>query len=136
VRQSLKSAQDLIKNATERFLAALVAVAAVLIANVNRSLPDNISRNLLLMVSAFLGVLALFAIFVEGPLLYLPLKNLDKDLRVGTALLTSAQRERIAEMASVKSTRFRVGVVRFVVLGLHVLLAALIVLLGYPEAYK
>lgn len=136
VRQTLKSVQDLLKSTMERFLASLVAIAAVLIANVNHSLPDNISRNLLLLTSAFLAMLALFAIFVEGPLVSLPLKNLTGDLRDGTTLLTESQRNGIADMASVSSTRSRVRLVRFVVPGLYVAVAVLIVLFGKPGLYK
>lgn len=107
-----------------------------IIANVNRGLPNNISRNLLLWTSVFLATLALSAIFIEGPLVSLPLKHLNGDLRDETTLLTESQRNRIAGMESVSSTRSRVRLMRFVVPGLYLTAAILIVLFGNPAAYK
>jgi hypothetical protein len=135
VRQSLKGVQDLAKSATERLLAALVGIAAVLVANANDTLSDRAGRNLMLGVAVFLAVLALVAIVLEGPLLSLPLDNLDGDLRSGTPMLTEEQRMQLVRLPSVAATRRRVRALRVIVPLLHLTLGLLVVLFGYPAKY-
>jgi hypothetical protein len=60
------------KSAGERFLAALVGVGGILIANASKTLTDHVSRQLMLLVAGFLLVLAAFAVLVEGRLLSVP----------------------------------------------------------------
>lgn len=136
VRQSLKAVQDLTRSATERVLASLVAVAAVVAANSTLTLSDRVGRNLILLVAAFLALLAVFAIVLEGPLLSLPLRKLQDDLREGNPLLTERQRQRAAELPSVVATRRRVRLLRAVVPFTYIALAAAIVAWGYPEKFS
>ncbi|MEP7018275.1 MAG: hypothetical protein ABI899_09685 [Actinomycetota bacterium] len=135
VRQALKSSQDLVKAATERFLAGLVAIGAVVIANASNNLSDDVSRNLLLLLAGFFGVLAIVAVFVEGPLLSLQMKYLAADLRAGSSLLTEQQRQAIVDGASAQATRERIRVVRASVPVLHVALAIAILLWVYPANF-
>lgn len=136
VRQSLRSVQDLAKSATERLLASLVAVGAVVAANATKTLNDEVGRNLLLIVAVFLGILAAFAVLVEGPLLSLPLGKLEDDLRSGNPMLTDAQRSRALSLPSIAATRLRVRVLRFAVPLVYSAIAAAIVLFGYPERFS
>lgn len=136
VRQGLRSAQDLAKSATERFFAALVGIGAVLIANASKSLSDHVSRDLMLLVAGFLVALALFSILVEGPLLAIPLRNLERDLKDGSSLLTADQLQRATSIPSVGSTRRRLTAIRVVIPTFYALTAALILVLGYPNQYK
>lgn len=136
VRQALKAVQDLAKSATERFLAALVAIAAVVVANANDSLSDHAGRNLMLSVAAFLTLLSLVAIFVEGPLLSLPLDNMESDLQLGTPLLTHDQRKQLVELPSVSATRRKIILLRILIPAVHLALAVLIVVFGYPSRYR
>jgi hypothetical protein len=135
VRQGLRASQELVKAATERFLAALIAVGAVIIANASRSLADEVSRNLMLLIAGFLLVLALIAVLVEGPLLSLPIRHLSKDVRAGSSLLTPEQQREIVESAAVRATRRRIVTVRVVVPVLYLSLSIAIVLWGYPARY-
>jgi hypothetical protein len=132
VRQALKSSQDLIKSAMERFLAGLVAVGAVTIANASRVLADDISRLLMLFVAAFFAVLAIVAVAIEGPLLSLQMKHLDADVQRSTSLLTSEQRKEITQSSSVQATRLRLRLVRLFIPLIYVLLIVTILLWGYP----
>lgn len=136
VRQSLKAVQDLTRSATERVLASLVAVAAVVAANSTLTLSDRVGRNLILLVAAFLALLAVFAIVLEGPLLSLPLRKLQDDLREGNPLLTESQRQRAAGLPSVVATRRRVRLLRTIVPLTYMALAAAIVAWGYPEKFS
>jgi hypothetical protein len=134
-RQAAKNAHDLLKGATERMLAALVAVGAVLVANAGRTLPDETGRLLLLLVAAFLLVLAAASVAFEGPLLSLPAKNLKDDLHHQPGLLTQAQRDRVDATPSLKDARRRVRLVRFVVPIAHTAFAVLIYAFGHPSRY-
>jgi hypothetical protein len=136
VRQSLKAVQDLTKSATERVLASLVAVAAVVAANSTQTLSDEVGRNLLLLVALFLVLLALFAVVLEGPLLSLPLRNLEDDLREGNPILTESQRNRAAKLPSVLATRRRVRLLRAVVPFTYIALALAILVWGYPQKFS
>ena len=135
-RQSLKAVQDLSKGATERLLAALVALGGVVVANASRSLSDHVGRELMLLVAAFLVGLGLFAIFVEGPLLSLPLKTIDGDLRAGVPLLTEGQLHRVTAIPSVAATKNKVKLLRWIIPAVYIGLAALVVLFGYPSRYR
>jgi hypothetical protein len=136
VRQSLKAVQDLTKSATERVLASLVAVAAVVAAHSTRTLSDEVGRNLLLIVAAFLLLLALFDVILEGPLLSLPLRKLDEDLREGNPMLTETQQQRAVQLPSVLATRRRVLLLRLVVPATYLGLATAIVIWGYPQRFS
>lgn len=135
VRQSVKSVQDLAKSATERVLASLVAVAAVMAANSTKSLSEAVGRNLLLMVAFFLCVLAGFALFIEGPMLSLPLRNLERDIRHASPMLTENQLRRAIALPSVVTTRSRVQLLRVVVPSTYLLVAGAILIWGYPRHY-
>lgn len=136
VRQTLKSVQDLAKSATERFFAALVGLAAVIVANAHDSLTNRAGRDLMLGVAIFLAVLAVIAIVLEGPLLSLPLDNLDADLRSGTPLLTEDQRNQLTALPSVAATRQRVFLLRVLIPSIHLTLALLILWFGFPSRYR
>jgi hypothetical protein len=136
VRQALKSSQDLVKAATERFLAGLVATGAVVIANANRSLSDGVSRNLMLLLACFFGVLGIVAVFVEGPLLSLQMKYLPADLRTGSSLLTEKQRQIVVESASVRATQLRIRIVRVTIPVLYLTLTLAILRWGYPAHFR
>ncbi len=136
VRQSLRSVQDLAKSAAERLFAVLVAIGAVIVANAGQTLSNRAGRNLLLLVAAFLVSMALSAIFIEGPLLSAPLKNIDGDLRTGAPLLTEDQLQRIVALPSVAATKGKVRILRWIVPGVYLLLAGAILLFGYPSHYR
>ncbi|MEO7262662.1 MAG: hypothetical protein ABI047_15610 [Jatrophihabitantaceae bacterium] len=136
VRQGLRSAQDLAKSATERFLAALVGIGAVIIANASKNLSDHVNRDLMLLVAGFLVALALFSVLVEGPLLAIPLRNLERDLKDGSSLLTADQLHRVTSIPSVGSTCRRLTVIRVVIPAVYTLTAVFILILGYPNRYK
>jgi len=136
VRQALKSSQDLVKAATERFLAGLVATGAVVIANANRNLSDDVSRNLILLLACFFGVLAIVAVFVEGPLLSLQMKHLAADLRTGSSLLTEKQRQAVVDSPSVHATWVQIRIVRVAIPVLHLGLALAILEWGYLAHFR
>lgn len=135
IRQSVKAVQDLTKSATERLLASLVAIAAVVVANSTRALSDDVGRNLLLLVAGFLAVLAACSLFLEGPLLSLPLAKLDEDLKAGNPFLTDANRKRASSLPSIGATRRRVAVTRAVVALTYIALALAILLWGDPARF-
>jgi len=136
VRQALKSSQDLVKAATERFLAGLIATGTVVIANANLSLSDHVSGILMLLLACFFGVLAIVAVFVEGPLLSLQMKHLAADLRTGSSLLTEKQRQVVVESASVRATWLRIRIVRMFIPVLHLALALAILQWGYLAHFR
>lgn len=115
VRQALKSSQDLIKSATERFLAGLVAVGAVFIANVSRSIPASTTEQLWLIIAAFFMVLALISVLIEGPSLNLQIKHLPEEVKATSSLLTDKQRAAIINSSTVAATKRRIVIVRFAV---------------------
>jgi hypothetical protein len=134
VRDTIKSVQELAKSATERFLAAVVAVGAVVVANETQSVSNKTSRDLMLLIALFLVILALFAVFVEGPLLSLPLDKMESDLTQGLSLLTDEQRERVTTLPSVKSTMVRVLVLRIAIPAVYVGSTIAIIFFGFPTA--
>jgi len=134
-RQAVKSAHDLVKAATERMLAALIAVGAVLVANAGRTLPNAPSRQILLLVAAFLAVLAVASVALEGPLMALPAKNLKEDLQHSPGLLTETQRRHVDQTPSLEAARGRVRLVRVAVPMAHLTFALLLVVFGYPSRY-
>nr|WP_157527201.1 hypothetical protein [Kibdelosporangium sp. MJ126-NF4]CEL13516.1 hypothetical protein [Kibdelosporangium sp. MJ126-NF4]CTQ99201.1 hypothetical protein [Kibdelosporangium sp. MJ126-NF4] len=132
VRQGLKSSQDLIKSSMERFLAGLVAVGAVTIANASRVISNDASRLLMLFIAGFFLVLTIVALFVEGPLLSLQIKNLDHDIRQSASLLTEQQIASVANSVSVRATRKRIVTVRVAIPAIYAMLALAIVIWAYP----
>jgi hypothetical protein len=136
VRQAVKSSQDLVKVATERFLAGLVTAGAIVIANANRNLSDVVSRNLSLLLAGFFGVLAVVAVFIEGPLLSLQMKHLATDLRTGSSLLTEQQRQSIVGGPGVRATWLRIRIIRVAIPVLYAGLALAIWRWGYPARYR
>jgi hypothetical protein len=132
-RQTVKNATDMVKGATERMLAALVAVGAVLIANAGRALPDDTGRLLIVLVAVFLFVLAAASALLEGPLLALPARKLKQDLVHQAGLLTDEQRRRVDELPSLVAARGRITAVRWAVPAAHVLFAVLLLALGHPS---
>jgi hypothetical protein len=135
-RQTVRAVQDLAKNAGDRLLASLVAIGAVVVANAGKSISDGVGRDLLLLVAAFLLVLAISATFLEGPLLSLPLTRLDDDLRRGSPLLSDEQRRLLTSLPSVEATRVRVRVLRVVIPAIYVAGAVLIVVFGDPSLFS
>lgn len=136
VRQAVKASQDLVKSATERFLAGLVAIGAVVIANASRNLPDDVSRDLMLLIAGFFGLLALFSLLVEGPLLGLPIKHLAAETRASGTLLTEEQRKEISGSTMVEGLRWRVKAVRIALPLVYVLATGAIAQWGYPSRFK
>ena len=136
VRQSLKSVQDMLKSATERLFASLVAIAAVVVANATTKLSDRAGRDLLLAVAGYLTVLGVVHVVLEGPLLRLPLRTLDDDLKKSQPMLTEAQRQRAVALPSIAATQARVRLLRVIVPVVYGLLAAAILVWGYPGRYR
>jgi hypothetical protein len=135
VRQTISAVQGLAKSATERTLASLVAVGAVVAANATKVLANDVGRNLLLVVAAFLVLLALFSLLIEGPLLSLPLAKLNDDLRSSYSTLSDTQRARVLALPSIAATRRRVLVLRISALVVYLGLALLLVVFGFPDRY-
>jgi hypothetical protein len=135
-RETVKSATDMLKGATERMLAALVAVGAVLMTNASRVLPDDTGRLLLLFVAAFLGLLAAASATLEGPLLSLPAKKLRPDLAHEAGLMTDKQRDRIDRLPSLVAARRRIQAVRWVIPIAYIVFASLLLLFGHPGRYR
>jgi hypothetical protein len=132
-RQTVRGSQDLTKSAVERAIAALVAVGAVLIARAGTTLTPALSEQLLYGVAAFLGVLATFSVFIEGPLIGATLKHLEKDLALGSPLLTQDQISKLVQAETVEAAKTRGKRVRFTVPALYVVGAAVILLLAIPN---
>lgn len=132
-RQSVKGSQDLTKTAIERAIAALIAVGAVLIARAGAALTPTLSEQLLYSVAAFLGVLAALSILIEGPLISAPLKHLEKDLALGSPLLTPEQVSKLVGAKTVETARWRGTCVRCVVPVLYMVGSAAIVLVAIPN---
>jgi hypothetical protein len=132
-RQTVKGSQDLTKSSVERAIAALIAVGAVLIARAGTSLATALSEQLLYGVAAFLGVLAALSVLVEGPLIGATLKHLEKDLALGSPLLTPNQISNLVQAETVKAAQKREKYVRFAVPALYVIGAAVIVFLAIPN---
>ena len=135
VRQSVKSSQDLVKSATERFIAGLVAVGATLIANSAKAIDPSIGRDLMLLVAGFFLLLALASVVLEGPLLGLQMKNLPDDLKAGSSSLPQDRLKAILNSGRVHATRSRIRTVRIAIPLVYVLLVAAIVIWGDPADY-
>lgn len=133
VRQTLKNVQDSTKSAGERLLASLVAIGAVVATYSTKALDESVGRNLMLAVAAFLVFLALTSIFLEGPLLSLPLKHLTGDLRASALRVTTV--DDLADLPSVAATRKRVAIVRAVVPGTYLALALAVLVFGQPSRF-
>jgi hypothetical protein len=136
VRQTLKSVQELTKNATDRGFAALVAVGAVLIANGTRSLSTTVGRDLLLLVAAFLIFLAIWSLLIEGPLVAAPLDSLKADLRRAAPLVTEAQIDELLTASAISNVRRRANLVRVLIPCFHLLLGLAIIFFGFPSRYR
>ncbi|MCU1485584.1 MAG: hypothetical protein JWN67_2330 [Actinomycetia bacterium] len=87
----------------------------------------------MLAVAAFLVFLALTSIFLEGPLLSLPLKHLTGDLRASALRVTTV--DDLADLPSVAATRKRVAIVRAVVPGTYLALALAVLVFGQPSRF-
>jgi hypothetical protein len=136
VRQSLKGAQDMAKSAAERFIATLVGIGGVVIANASDVLTNHVGRELLLLLALFLVLLALFSLLVEGPLLSVALRNLKADLKDGAALLSDDQLNRVTSIPSVGETQRKIGLIRSVIPAIYGVTVLVIVAFGYPSQYK
>lgn len=134
-RQVVKNAHDMVKAATERMFAALIAVGAVLVANASKALPDDVGRLLLVFVAIFLIVLAVASVALEGPLMALPARKLREDLSHQQGLLTAQQRADIDDTPSLNAARERICVVRWAVPVAHGVFAGLILVFGFPSRY-
>lgn len=135
-RQTVKNATEMLKGASERSLAALIAVGAVLMANAGRVLPDDISRLLIVLVALFLCVLAIASTALEGPLLALPAEKLKDDLDHQGGLLTSEQRAAINLLPSLVSARKRIVTMRWAVPIAYFIFATLLLIFGSPGQFK
>lgn len=131
----MKNAQDLTKAAAERVLATLVAVGAVVIARANTTLSADVSRGLMLLIAAFLGLLALASVAFEGPLLAKPMRFLGADLAHQSSLLTDEQRREVTRTPSLLATCRRLTVLRVAVPVTYLLLAGAIVIFGHPSRF-
>jgi disulfide bond formation protein DsbB len=135
VRQAVKNAQDVTKAAAERVLATLIAVGGVAIARANTTLSDHTSRLLMLLIAAFLALLAVASYTLEAPLLSQPIKTLGADLAHQTSLLTDAQRQKVTQTPSLLATRKRLTVVKYAVPATYLVLALAIVVFGHPSRF-
>ncbi|MGB3770495.1 MAG: hypothetical protein WBA00_05085 [Rhodococcus sp. (in: high G+C Gram-positive bacteria)] len=135
-RQTVKNATEMLKGASERSLAALVAVGAVLMANAGRVLPDDIGRLLIVLVALFLCALAIASALLEGPLLALPARKLRDDLAHQGGLLTSEQRAAVNLLPSLVSARKRIVIMRWAVPITYLIFATLLLIFGSPGQFK
>jgi hypothetical protein len=90
----------------------------------------------MLLLAAFLVGLGVFAIFVDGLLLSMRLKNLDADLRLGAPLLSEDQLQKLTTLPSAVATRRKVRLLRWIIPTTYILFAMTIALLGYPSEYR
>jgi hypothetical protein len=132
VRDSLKSVQDLAKSATERLLATLAALGGVVVADETRSVSLHTGRILIWLVVAFLVFLLCVAVFIEGPLLSMPLMKMGDDFVNALTPMSENQRSKIVNLPSVVSTRVRIKVLRIFIPIVYVTAIVLIVLIAFP----
>ncbi|MFC5731005.1 MULTISPECIES: hypothetical protein [Nocardioides] len=132
-RQTLKSVQEMIKASSERALASIVAVGAVLIARAGTTLDASVGENLLRAVAGFLIFLAIVSVALEGPLASVPLKNLASDLRQGSPLLSPAQADALASGETLKLARRRAVTARIAIPVIYLAGAAGIVFIAIPQ---
>jgi len=106
-RQSAEAAQAAAKSATERTIASLGAVAGVVVVNATAVLKSADARGLAIAIAAFLCFLAAWAVFVEGPAISRPLRDLRSDFGTIARLLDATEREAILGMSTIKSVEWR-----------------------------
>ncbi len=136
VRQTSQSAQDLTKSATERFLASLAALVAIVATSGATGLSQSERRHLMLFVAVTSLILMGSHLVLEGPTLSLQVRRLPQDLRQGEALLTEHQVSRLLGLPSVNAVKRRVKVIRVVIPAAYALLAVLVLIFGYPSSLK
>lgn len=135
VRQAVKSTQDMLKVFVERFMAALVGVGGVVIGRATLVLDGDVSRSLMLAIACFLVILAAISVLIEGPIVQLPIRDLDTEIVNGYPLLGTGERDAIVDAESVAVTRGKVRTARIVIPAIYVLAALAIVVAGYPARY-
>ena len=102
-RQSAEAAQALAKSATERTIASLAAVAGVVVANATAVVKPVDAQGLAIAISALLCFLAAWTVFIEGPVISRPLRDLQSDFVTIARLLDVTERNAILGMSTVKS---------------------------------
>jgi hypothetical protein len=131
VRQTISSAQTLLKNAAERAMAAGLAVTAALIANASESIPPGVGRALLWSVVGGLVVFAAWSEIVEAPLVGLQLDKIEQDLN-RASFVTEQARNDLKETPSLVSTRRRVKYLKHAPAALYLAGAVALALWGVP----
>lgn len=111
-RKSSEAAQSASKSVVERTIASLAAVGGVALASASKVITSDQGRNLALAIGAYLLVLVLWSILVEGPPITNPLGALQEDLKQVGDLLSAEERTRIMALRSVKLARRRAIVAR------------------------
>jgi hypothetical protein len=111
-RQSAEAAQAAAKSATERTIASLAAVAGVVVANATAVLKPVDAQGLAIAIAALLCFLATWTVFIEGPAISRPLRDLQSDFIAIARLLDVAERTAILGMSTVKSAERRARVAR------------------------
>lgn len=134
VRQTLKSAQELTKNSTDRVLASLVSIGAIVVTNSTRDLSDETGRLLLLFIAGFLVFLAVVSLVIDGPSLALPIRTLRDDLKHGSPLLSDGQRDRATSLPSLAAVKQRIILVRVATPLVYASVAASIIMWGHPTS--
>lgn len=114
-RKSSEAAQSASKSVVERTIASLAAVGGVALASASKVITSDQGRNLALAIGAYLLVLVLWSILVEGPPITNPLGALQEDLKQVGDLLSAEERTRIMALKSVKLARRRAIVARLAV---------------------
>lgn len=130
-RQSAEAAQAAAKSATERTIASLGAVAGVVVVNATAVLKSADARGLAIAIAAFLFFLAAWAVFVEGPAISRPLRDLRSDFGTIARLLDAAEREAILGMSTIKSVERRACAARVSTPSVYLAAAAVSLLIAH-----
>ena len=136
VRRTTQASQDAVKAITDRAMAALVGIGGVVIANSSKVIDAHVTRSLLLLVAAFLAMLALWSVFLEGPQLASPLNSVIEDIEAGTALVTTTDIDRLRNLASFRKARRQAVQVRIIVPSFYIIVALIVIVFGRPELYR
>ncbi len=111
-RQSAEAAQVAAKSATERTIASLGVVAGVVVANATAVLKATDAQELAIAIAVVLCFLAAWTVFIEGPAISRPLRDLRNDFETIARLLDAAERKAILGMSTIKSAARRARVAR------------------------
>lgn len=113
--QAAERSAAIARSTIERSTALVIAAAGIFVAQSLDAITEGIAGQLRLLLAIVFCVLALWNIFLEGPLVSLPIRTFRVDLPKFGPLLSEAERESIGSMATLTTAANRALALRIAV---------------------